>query len=129
MIKRLRLRWQQDLYYRTLSELQGNSDKTAVHGVFPFEKSNYPHCFYNVTRCYPVFAAVKSFVLKPLFYTIWTLESLGFCTLSFNQLQKWGAANAAIIAITIIVIYTSIADSFLTVDFSDVYGNVKSIQS
>lgn len=49
--------------------------------------------------------------------------------LSFNQLQKWGAANAAIIAITIIVIYTSITDSFLTVDFSDVYGNVKSIQS
>lgn len=128
MIKRLKLRWQQDLYYCTLSELQGNSDRTVVHGVFPFEKSNYPHCFYNVTRCYPAFAAVKSFVLKPLFYTLRVLESLGVCTLSFNRLQKWGAASAAIKP-TIIVIYISITDSFLTVDFRDVYGNVKLIQS
>lgn len=32
-----------------------------------FEKSNYPHCFYNSARCYPAFAAVKSFVLNVFF--------------------------------------------------------------
>lgn len=48
--------------------------------------------------------------------------------LSFKQLQKWGAASAAIETI-IIVIYISITDSFLTVDFRDVYGNVKLIPS
>lgn len=116
------------MYYCTLSELQGNSDRTTVHGVFPFEKSNYPHCFYNVTRCYPAFAAVKSFRLKPLFYTLQILESLGFCTLFLNQLQKWGAASATI-KTTIIVIYTSITDFLLTASFGDVYGNVKLIQS
>lgn len=99
-----------------------------VRGVFPFEKSNYPHCFYNVTRCYPAFAAVKSFALKPLLYTLRILGSFGVCTLSFNQLQKWGAGSAAI-KTTIIVIYISIADSFLTLDCRDVYGNVKLTQS
>ena len=29
-----------------------------------FGKSNYPHCFYNLARWYPAFAAVKSFVLN-----------------------------------------------------------------
>lgn len=42
--------------------------------------------------------------------------------LSFDQLQKWGAASAAIKTM-IIVIYISITDSFLTVDFRDIYGN------
>lgn len=48
--------------------------------------------------------------------------------LPFQQLQKWGAASAATKTI-IIVIYINITDSFLTVDFRDVYGNVKLIPS
>lgn len=48
--------------------------------------------------------------------------------LSFKQLQKWGAASAATKTI-IIVSYISITDSFLTVDFRDVYGNAELIPS
>lgn len=90
MIKRLRVMWQQDLSYCTLTVLQGNSDRTLVHRALTFEKSNYPHCFYNSTRCYPAFAAVKSFVLN-VFLILWILESFEFCTLSLNQFPNRGA--------------------------------------
>lgn len=43
-----------------------------------FGKSNYPHCFYNSTRCYPAFAAVKSFVLNDFLISYEYLKVLSF---------------------------------------------------